>query len=303
MNASLLVTGASGRVGRRVLEILLARAAGPIIATTRKPESLSAFAARGVDVRRADFSDDPSTLAAAFKGAERALLISTDDLRPGRRLAQHEAAVRAFEAAGVRHVVYTSLVDASSSSVLFAPDHAGTEAALAKTGLDFTILQNNVYADMLFVWLPPALASGKLVDARGDGRIAWVAREDCAQVAAAALAGSTTGRHVQQVTGPAALTSSDLASLADDVFSRRIEHVSVSVPVLVREMIDHGTPRPVAEIFGSIDASASNGELAKVSDTVQRLLGRPPQSLRDFLSANRATFGAAAQSRAASART
>jgi NAD(P)H dehydrogenase (quinone) len=134
----LLVTGASGQLGRRVLELLLERNAGPIIATTRTPASLAGFAARGVDVRRADFEDDAS-LTAAFAGAKRALLISTDAVdRPGRRLAQHRSAIAAFERAGIEHVVYTSLPNPIDTPVTIAPDHAGTEAALAASKLGVT---------------------------------------------------------------------------------------------------------------------------------------------------------------------
>src|SRR6516165_8998835 len=108
-NDKLLVTGASGKLGQRVLELLLSADAGPIVATTRKPETLAAWAARGVEVRRADY-DAPETLATALAGVERALLISTDSIeRPGQRLEQQRRAVRALEAAGVRHVVYTSM--------------------------------------------------------------------------------------------------------------------------------------------------------------------------------------------------
>jgi len=139
-NPTVLVSGAGGQLGRRVLELLVAApGARRIIATTRRPEALAAFAARGVEVRRADL-DEPAGLAAAFAGADRALLISTDALdRPGRRLAQHRAAIAAFASAGVAHVVYTSALDAPSVGPITA-DHQGTEAELARSQLDHTIL-------------------------------------------------------------------------------------------------------------------------------------------------------------------
>src|SRR5436190_8513588 len=124
---TLLVTGASGQLGRRVVELLLEKGASSIIATTRTPEKLADFAARGVVVRPADF-DDPDSLARAFAGAERLLMISAQifDLE-GTRLRQHLNAVRAAGAAGVKHAIYTSLVNPGSESpILLAPDHAGT---------------------------------------------------------------------------------------------------------------------------------------------------------------------------------
>lgn len=287
----LLVTGASGQLGRRVVELLLAQDHGPIIATTRTPDSLKELAARGVEVRRADFEDEAS-LVQAFQGAERALLVSTDALdRPGQRLAQQQRAVRALEAAGVKHVVYTSLPNATSSSISIAPDHAGTEAALAASRLDFTILRNNLYADLLFASLPAALASGQLVDARGNGKVAYVTRDDCARAAAAALADrSAGGRRTLDVTGPAALTSEELAAIASEVLGRKIVHVSVPVDALIRGLIEHGLPEPVAELLASFDVGISRGELSTLTDTVQRLTGRAPRSVRDFLAENRAAL-------------
>jgi NAD(P)H dehydrogenase (quinone) len=289
-NPAILVTGASGHLGRRVLELLLEQKVGPIIATTRKPDSLKDFAAKGVEVRHADF-DDESSLAQAFRGPKRALLISTDALdRNGRRLAQHQTAVRAFEAAGVEHVVYTSVLNPVGSPVLISADHAGTEAALAASRLDFTVLRNSLYTDMLFMWLPPALASGKQVDSRGDGALSWVTREDCARAAAAALADDAKGRRTLDVTGPEALTSGQLAALASDIFGRPIQHIAVPIEALVQGMVDQGLPKPVAEIMASFDAGIAKGDFATVADTVQRLTGRAPQSVRDYLTANRAAL-------------
>jgi len=290
-NSPFLVTGASGQLGRRVVELLLAQDLGPIIATTRTPDALKELAARGVEVRRADFEDEAS-LVQAFRGAGRALLVSTDALdRPGKRLAQHQRAIRALEAAGVKHVVYTSLPNPAGSVISIAPDHAGTEAALAASRLDFTILRNNLYADLLFMSLPQAIASGQLVDARGDGAVAYVTREDCARAAAAVLADrSSSGRRTLDVTGPAALTSDELAALASEVVGRKIVHVSVPGDALVRGLVEHGLPQPVAELLASFDAGIARGELATATDTVQRLTGRAPSSLRDFLVENRAAL-------------
>jgi len=294
MTTPLLVTGASGHLGRRVLELLLERGAGPIIATTRTPGSLAAFAARGVDVRRADF-DDESTLAAAFAGAVRALVISTDSLdRPGRRLAQHRRAVAALERAGVRHVVYTSLPNPTSTPCLLAPDHAGTEAALAASKLDATILRNNLYTDYLLHSLPAAVASGALVDAKGSGAVAYVTRDDCARAAAAALASSSRGRTTLDVTGPDALTADQLAAIVSEIAGKPVVHTSVPVPVLVEGMQAHGMPRPIAELLASFDAAAAQGDYSQVSSTVEQLSGTRPTSVAAYLRSQRAALVPAA---------
>ena len=146
MPDTLLVTGATGHLGQRVLHHLVDTLRVPgnrIIATTRKPESLSAWAVKGVVVRTADF-ENTASLTDAFRGARRLLLISTDAIdRPGRRLAQHKNAIDAAVQAGVSHVVYTSMPEPEGSPVVFAPDHAGTEAALAASTLPgWTVLRN-----------------------------------------------------------------------------------------------------------------------------------------------------------------
>jgi NAD(P)H dehydrogenase (quinone) len=293
-HAPLLVTGAAGQLGRRVIELLLERNAGPIVAATRAPDRLAELAARGVEVRRADF-DEPASLSAAFQGANRALLISTDTLHPpGRRIEQHTAAVRALAAAGVEHVVYTSLSNADRSRVLLAPDHAATEAALAATAFDFTVLRDNIYTELLALTLPRALESGTLIDARGDGKVAYVSREDCARTAVAALLDpNASGRRTLEVTGPEALGSAELAALVSSVFEREVKHVAISEQALLAGMIEHGLPEPVARVYSSFDGAIAAGELGTTSDTVARLTGRAPRSVREFLLEQRAALSAA----------
>ncbi len=166
---TLLVTGASGHLGQRVLHHLvntLGVPAGRIIATTRKPATLADWAAKGVVVRASDF-DDPASLVAAFEGASRVLLISTDTI--GRRVAQHQAAIDAAVKVGATHVIYTSMPTPDKSLVLFAPDHAGTEAALAASALPgWTVLRNNWYFETLFLSMPSVARLGQVV--HGGGR-------------------------------------------------------------------------------------------------------------------------------------
>lgn len=287
-SSPLLVTGASGHLGRLVLEYLIQEGRGPLIATSRSPEALASFAARGVEVRRADF-DDEASLLPAFRGAKRALLISTDALlEPGLRVRQHTTAIRALSAAGIEQVVYTSLANAASSVVGLAKDHAETEAALSNSDLGFTILGNTVYADLELAGLPRALASGNLINARGDGKIAFVTRDDCAHVAAAALADENfRGRRTLNVTGPEALSSNEFAAVASACFERPLKHVSIPLEALVAGMIEHGLPERLARIYASFDTAAARGEFAEVTDTVRSLTGRAPQSMRDLLMKNR----------------
>jgi len=287
--SALLVTGASGQLGRHVLDGLLAQKIGPIIATTRQPDQLKDYAAKGVEVRQADFdSPNPAALAKAFSGARRALLISTDAVgTPGRRLAQHLAALKAFESAGVEHVVYTSVTNPKpDSQIPVAPDHRATEEALAASTLGFTVLRNSLYADLALTPLQSAIASGQLVDARENGRAGFVTREDCARAAAAALAASFSGRRTLELTGPAALTSNEVAAIVSQLSGRPVKHVSVSPEAYKAALIEHNVPPPVADVYVGFDVAIAAGELDVVSDAVEQLTGRPAQSFRDFLAAD-----------------
>ena len=292
MSGSILVTGASGQLGKRVIELLLERGkATRIVAATRKPESLSALAARGVEVRRADF-DDAASLASAFQGVERALLISTDSLdEPGKRKRQHAAAIKAFADAKVQHVVYTSIINPVGSRITISEDHAATEAELAKSGLSHTVLRNNMYSNMLLVGaLQRAVAAGKLVNAAGAGKIGYVTREDCARIAAAVVSEPPSGNQKLDVTGPAALSGAEVAALASEISGKTLEHLSIPLAALIDGMVQHGLPRPLAEAYASFDTGTEAGELDVTSDSVERFTGKKPQALGDFLRASKAAW-------------
>ena len=286
---TLLVTGASGHLGQRVLELLLEAGTGPIVATTRTPNKLAAFRQRGVIVRHADF-DDPATLAEAFQGVDRLLLISTDATdQPGKRLAQHRAAVQAAQAAGVRHVIYTSLTNPGPElPVSIAPDHYGTEEALRASTLGWTMLRNNIYAEMLIGAVRNALQrGGKLFSAAGDGKAGYVTREDCARAAAAALAAPFEGQRVLDITGPAALSQADVAAIGSAVTGQPIEYIPLDLDVLTKNLVAAGLPQPVVDLITSFDAGIAQGTLDVTSSAVEDLTGRPPMSVRDFLAGQR----------------
>jgi NAD(P)H dehydrogenase (quinone) len=208
----LVITGASGQLGRRTAELVLAAVpAGEVILTTRTPAALAAFAERGAEVRYTDFAA-PQTLGAAFAGAERLLLVSATDL--AQRTAQHRAALDAAQAAGIRHVIYTSgLEPEPPNPAVVAPSHHATEQALFPSGLDWTILRNSLYADYQLPEAERALQTGVLVHNRGDGAVAYVAREDCAAAAAAVLLQDGHESAVYEITGSETWTADALAAL------------------------------------------------------------------------------------------
>ncbi len=293
---TLFVTGASGHLGRRVVELLLEKNAGKIVAGTRKPEKLADLAARGVVVRHVDF-EDPKGLEAALAGVDRVLIISTDAIdRPGRRLAQHLAAVAAAASAGVKHAVYTSMPNPETSPVVFAPDHLGTEQALKASGLSHTILRMCWYADFLIPTLAPAVASGKLIAATGQGGAPYVTREDCAQAAAAALASSDTSNKTWNVTGPDLMTYVELAKLASELTGRPVSFVPVTPEERVAQLIAAGTPEFIAKLLVSSQMAIAQGRMGTPSTAVKELTGREPISVREFLSKHREALMPAAQS-------
>lgn len=287
---TLLVTGATGQLGRQVVEFLLAADSQPgrIVAGSRQPEKLADLASRGVITRELDL-DRPETLATAFAGVDRLLLISTDAL--GRRIDQHRAAISAAVAAGVKHVVYTSIPHAEADSVcLITPDHYATEQAIHASGLGYTILRNSLYIDNLLSALPQIVASGQWFHAAGDGKIAQVTRQDCARIAAAALAADFDGRRTLDVTGPELLDHAGVAAQIAEVAGRPVAAVPVDADSLIAGLTQAGLPELYARVLASFDAAQARGEYALQTTAIRDLTGHDATPIRDFLTAHRHLF-------------
>jgi NAD(P)H dehydrogenase (quinone) len=281
-----LVSGASGHLGRLTISHLIDTAKIPpsqIIATTRKPDTLADLAKRGVAVRAADF-DSPASLTTAFAGAKRALLISTDAI--GRRAEQSATAIAAAKAAGVNHLLYTSMPAPETSAVLFAPEHLAAERAIAACDIaGWTILRNNWYFENLFFVMPQALASGSWYSAAGNGGIAYIARDDLARAAALALA-TAKGRSTFTLTGARSYTTAEIASLVAAATSKPLGVVPVPVDGLIQGMIGAGLPEPVARVFASFDTATAKGDLAQVTGDYKTLTGLDPAPLEPWIAAN-----------------
>ena len=284
-NSTLGVTGAAGPFGRTVVETLLARGAKKIVAITRTPDKLSDLAAKGVTVRAGDF-DDPKSMDAALFGVDRLLIISTDKLgAPGVRLAQHVAAVEAAKRAGVGHILYTSIPSPYPSRLAqVADDHYWTEQAIIATGANWTFLRNSLYINLIVGQLPQLAETGQLIHATGTGRRNIVSREDCALAAAGALL-TADGKSIENVTGSEALTLDEIAATIAKSTGKPVAAVAIPGSALIDGMIKHGLPENLAHTFAAFDTDTARGYFALTGDAVERLGGKRPTTLADFLAA------------------
>lgn len=290
MSDTLLVTGATGQLGKLVLDQLLASGVAPsrIIATSRDTAKLADYIARGVQARVADF-DDPASLDQAFAGADRILIISTDALdQPGKRLKQHLAAVAAAKKAGAKHIVYTSMPSPETSVIPFAPDHLGTENAIKATGIPYTILRNGWYMENLFMALPHALETGQWYSSSGEGRLAHIARADAAKAAAAALASSTGESQTYTLTGGELRSTDEIAALVAKATGKPLNVVHISDEALAGGLKSAGLPDFLIPIVVSFDANTRGGHIDMVTSDVTALTGATPVTLAAFIEASKA---------------
>lgn len=293
--SKILVTGASGKLGGLVIDNLIAKqgvAPADIVAGTRDPSKLSALVAKGVEARKVDF-DDPASLEAAFKGIDRLLIVSTDELAtPGKRLVQHKAAVEAAKKAGVGRLFYTSLPNADISKVTFAPDHLGTEEAIKATGLPYTLFRNSWYMENLFMALPAALGTGQWYTSSGQGRIGHISRGDIAKAIAGALAKPASESITYTLTGEKTYTTDEIAALVREVSGRPLAVVHVTDEQLAAGMAGAGVPAPFIPTFVSFDTNTREGLFDVTNDEAAKLSGEKLVSLKDFLIANKAALSA-----------
>lgn len=288
---TLFVSGASGQLGRLVIEALKSRGyAGKIIAGTRDPAKLAGLT--GVEVREADFTEKAG-LVRALAGVDRFLLISTDQI--GTRLAGHLAAVEAAKQAGVKEIIYTSMpAPEQPSAISFAPEHLGTEEAVKASGIPYTILRMNWYAENLLGSLPGQLASGHWYTSTGSGKVSNVTRADTARAAAGALL-QPAANQTYTVTGPEALSSAEIAAIASEVSGRPLQVIDVSDEQLAAGAKAAGVPDFVVDHFiVAFDRNTREGKVGLVTNAVEELWGEKPATVREFLAANKAALTQAA---------
>lgn len=281
---SILITGASGALGRRVTDHVLEMVdPSELILVTRSPDALVQLTDRGITVRHGDF-DEPSTLPSAFAGANKMLLVSTNSV--GDRVAQHEAAIDAAAEVGIELVAYTSIVNPVADNPAYVvPDHLGTEEKLLASGLAWIFLRNSLYAEFQKSSMNAAARSGVLPTNEGSGLVAHVSRDDCAAAAAAVLLADDQAGKSYDITGPELMDAEDRAKVFSSITGHPIEVVQLDDDAYAKGLADAtGMPVAAARATATFGAATRGGYFDVISSDFESLTGRPPMSLHTVLS-------------------
>ncbi|MGX8883815.1 SDR family oxidoreductase [Methylovorus sp. SPW-M1] len=279
----IVITGASGQLGRLVIEELLTSVpANQIIAAVRTPAKVADLAARGVVVRQADYTQ-PATLDAAFAGATQILLISSSEV--GQRLPQHQNVIAAAKRANVSLLAYTSLLHADTSPLGLAAEHVATEQALKASGLPYAILRNGWYTENYTASIPPALQYGVLLGSAGDGKIASATRSDYAAAAAAVLRTPNQAGKVYELAGDTAYTLTEFAAELTRLSGKAIAYQNLPQADYAKALLDAGLPDFLADLLADSDTGASKGALFDDSHQLSQLIGRPTTPLATAIAA------------------
>ncbi len=278
---TILVTGATGQLGRLIVESLLERGASAdqIIAGAR---DISKAADLGVRAVHLDYTDAAS-IAAALEGVDTVMLVSGSEV--GQRVAQHRAVIDAAAAAGVTKFVYTSAPKATTSDLVLAPEHKATEEAIVASGLPAVILRNNWYTENYLGDLATAAQTGVLSAGAGDGRVASASRKDFADAAAVVLLEDGHIGEVYELAGDVAWNYSDLAAAFAEVLGREVTYAPLSFDEQVSALRSFGLDEGTAGFVAALDAGIRDGALADTDGTLARLIGRPTTPLVEGLRA------------------
>ena len=271
---TIAVTGATGHLGRLVVASLKTRVpADIIVALMRSPAKAADL---GVEVREADY-DRPETLDRALAGVDTLLLISASEI--GKRARQHRNVIRAAKQAGVKWIVYTSLLHADRSPLNLASEHLATERELAESGLPHTLLRNGWYTENYTGSIGGALAGGAFIGSAGDGRISSAARADFAEAAATVMTSKGHIGRTYELAGDTAWTLRDLAAEISRQTGSTIPYRDMPEAEYAKALEGFGLPAPLAQAIASWDTGASQGALFDDSRQLSRLIGRPTTPL------------------------
>ena len=272
------VTGATGQLGRLVIASLLKRVpASQIIAAVRSPSKAADLAALGVQVREADYGK-PATLAKAFAGATRLLLISLPSV--DNRVVDHKAVIDAAKNAGVQLLAYTSVLRADTSTLLVAPDHLATEQYLAASGIAWVFLRHPSYIENYTASLGSALEHGVIAGSAAGGRNSAATRADLADAAAVVLTTAGRAGKIYELGGDVAFTMTEFATEVSKQSGKKVIYNDLPQQAYQAMLESVGLPAKLAHLIADSDTkAASHGELYTASRDLSRLIGRPTTTL------------------------
>jgi len=273
----IIVTGASGQLGRLVVAALLKTLpASEIAVAVRSPEKVADLAALGVQVRQADY-DQPHSLDSAFKGAEKLLLISSSDV--GRRLPQHRAVVDAAKRAGVGLLAYTSILHADTSPLPLRAEHIETEQLIRASGLPYVFLRNGWYTENYLAGVDAALQLGAVFGSAGNGRISSAARSDYAEAAAVVLTQDIQGSRIYELAGDDSYTLAEFAAEIATQSGKAVVYQDLPEADFAAALLSAGLPEGLATLLAQSDVGAAKGGLFDDSHQLSKLIGRPTTPL------------------------
>jgi NAD(P)H dehydrogenase (quinone) len=276
---SIVVTGATGQLGRLVITELLDRVpADEVVAVARDKDKAADL---GVQVRVADYNQ-PRTLDDAFEAGDVVLLISGNEV--GRRIPQHTAVIDAAKRAGVARIAYTGVLGGPNADFKLADDHKGTERAILDSGLPYTFLRNGWYHENYTAQLPVQLEHG-VVGSTGDGRIASASRADFAAAAAVVLSTDGHENRAYELSGDVAWTLQEYTAEVSRQTGKEVPHSNVPPEVLQEILSGAGLPAPLTEILVDVDLAIERGLLGSTPGDLRRLIGRPTTPLADAIAA------------------
>lgn len=285
---SIVITGATGQLGRHVVEALLERnvPAQDIVAAGRSVEKIADLAERGVQVRSMDYADAAS-VAAALKGAAKVLLISGSEV--GQRVEQHRTVIEAAKEEGAELVAYTSIANADTTGMKLAAEHQATEAILQEAGVPFVLLRNSWYLENYTDQLPGTLAQGAIAGSAGEGRVSAASRADYAHAAAAVLVADGQAGRIYELGGDEPFTMAELAAEISAAAGQHITYQDLPAQEYAGMLAGFGVPEAFAEILADSDLGIARGDLLVSSGELRKLIGRPATSLAEAVRSAAAT--------------
>ncbi|MCH7409868.1 SDR family oxidoreductase [Belliella sp. DSM 111904] len=283
----ILVTGANGHFGNATINFLLEKGVqgNQVSALVRKEESAVEFRNRGVNAVIGDY-DNYDSLLNAFKGVDKLLFVSGSDLL--NRLSQHQNVINAAKEAGVKHIVYTSISAKNETETsplwLVVKSHLQTEKWLKESGIDFTILKNNLYMDLI-----PAFVGEKVLETAliylptEDGKVGAVLRSELAEATAKVLIGVDHEGKVYDFSNTEAFSYQEVAKVISDITGKSISYVSPSAEEYAQTLSKYGVPQDFIGLFSSFAVAQAKGELDTTNDNLEKILNRKPTSIKEFL--------------------